>query len=373
VPPERSRRRVLATWGLALAAVLSPGDAVADEVSAAVYVRTDTDGTDVVSPRVRGRAGVIDDQTFLDVGYAADVWTSASIDVRTAATRAVTEQRDELTAGVSREMTDVTMRAGYRYSVENDYTSHGGAVAVEQRLAEGAATVETQLSAAQDTVGRSGDDGFQRGLATVGARVAYTQVLDADTILQGAYELSRREGYQASPYRFVGVGGDGRCGGTATLCLPESVPPVRLRHAIVARVRRSLGASWSGGLEYRLYVDDWGLGAHTGGAQLAWLPDDRSTVSLRYRFHVQGSASFYRARYETPTGRIGLVTNDRELSALRTHRVALGYERDVDLTEAGPTMRITAGVGLGVLGYQDFPGLDTVLALDATLAAAVEL
>lgn len=370
----RSRLRGCLDLSLLLACAWLPsGDGSADEITAGVYVRSDTDGTVVLSPSAAARVGVVDDATWVEAGYAADIWTSASIDIRTAATREVSEQRDELTLGVEREQTDVTLRADYRFSHETDYVSHGGSLSISQRLAEGNATIGTVLFAAQDTVGRSGDQDFSRALSTVGARASYTQVLDPNTLTQFTYELARREGFQSSPYRFVGVGGDGSCAGTATLCLPETHPGVRLRNTFVARVRRGFGRHASGGLAYRFYLDDWEVQSHTAIAQLSYLPDESSTLGLRYRFYLQSEASFYEARYTDTARRLRFVTRDRELSPLRTNRLSLSYERSFDLTDAGPLLELSLAVSATTLAYQDFVGLDRVWAFDAILHATVEL
>lgn len=345
----------------------------ADEIAMGVFVRTDSDGTTVVSPRARAQASVVDDVTTVDAAYAADIWTSASIDVRTAATRAVTEQRDELDVSIARVLEETTIRASYRLSVENDYMSNGGAIAATRGFADNSATVEARLSASVDSVERSGDLTFSRPLSTVGGRVAYTQVLDPETLVQGAYEIERREGYQASPYRFVGVGGDGDCAGTAQLCVPESHPSLRVRHAIVVRGRRAFGERLSLGASYRLYVDDWSLVSHTLSADVAFLPAERTTLRAMYRYYTQSSASFYLPRYPMPAGELRLVSRDRELSAMSDHRVSVAVERSIDLTEAGPTLRLTLAGGFTYLGYSEFVGLDHVVAWDATLAAAVEL
>jgi hypothetical protein len=363
-------RRTLAVFGLV--AFVQTAEAQ-DNISTGLFFRADTDGTTVLSPHVGARVGIVDDSTWVEVGYGADIWTSASIDIRTAATQVVTEQRDEITAEVERELDEVRLRGSYRYSDEHDYVSHGGALAVSQELADGNATVETALSAAIDSVSRSGDESFARELSTIGAKVTYTQILDPETILQVVYELNRREGYQASPYRFVGVGGDGRCNGSAQLCLPETHPAVRLRNALVLRVRRALGADFSGGLEYRLYIDDWGMSSHTAALQLAYVVDEDSTLMARYRFYLQTAASFYSPRYDLPMGRLRYVSRDRELSPMDTHRLALSYERNVDLTDAGPTVRFTFAIGTALLHYSDFVDLGVVFAFDATVAATVEL
>ncbi len=350
-----------------------PAPGVADEVALSTFVRTDGDGTTVVSPRLLGRANVVDDTTFVEVGYAADVWTSASIDVRTSATRRISEQRDELTTAVRKDIGEVALRGAYRFSIEPDYQSHGGSLGFTEQLGEGSTILEAQLSAASDTVGRAGDEAFERSLATLGARLGVTQTIDDATIAQLTSEIARREGFQSSPYRYVGVGGDGSCAGTATLCLPEAHPSSRIVSASTLRARRALGDAFSIGVDYRFYIDDWGLIAHTIGADVAWLHDDAGTLTLRYRFYGQGSADFYRERYEDPSAQYPLLSRDRELSSMTTHRGAIGYERAFDLASAGPRARIGLTAAASLLSYDEFVGLDRVVAVDFSFTAAVEL
>lgn len=368
-------RSSLLGLALALAFAAQSGHVQADddEVRVSTLVRGDTDTTVVVSPSVRARIEVLDEDTHVDAEYTADIWTSASIDVRTAATMAVTEQRDELNAGLERRIDDFSVRGGYRYSVENDYEAHGGIIAGSLDL-EGHCTIfDLQLAAEHDTVGRSGDALFSRPLTRFGGRLGYTQVIDPSMVIQFAYELSHLEGFLSSPYRFVGIGGDGRCGGTAGLCVPETHPGERTRHALVLRGRRAIDDHVSVHIDYRFYVDDWALIANTVAAQLSWMHDENGLFALRYRLHQQTSAAFYRSSYPTPSGTLQFVTRDRELSALFTHRLALSYERDVMIGDAGPTVRIAAALGGTYILYEDFVGLSDVLALDGTLSIGVEL
>ncbi|HJL35612.1 MAG TPA: DUF3570 domain-containing protein, partial [Polyangiaceae bacterium LLY-WYZ-15_(1-7)] len=369
----RRRPTIAALLALVGVALFSPRVARADEVAAGLYVRADTDDITVVSPKLRANVR-LGDRTTVGAGYAADIWTGASIDVRTAATRPIREQRDELTAHLAHELDDVTLGASYRFSHEGDYDSHGGALDATWRFAEGNATVRARLLAAQDVVGRAGDPDFERRLGTLGAHLVYTQNVDRLTLLQLAYELTRREGYQASPYRFVGIGGDGSCAGTAQLCVAEAHPGLRMRNAAVARFRRAFGERFSFGAAYRFYGDDWGLFGHTITAQLGVLPGERDLVTLRARFHGQDAASFYRARYEERPGeRLRYVTRDRELGALFTTRVQLAWERTLDLTDAGPELQLTLAAAGTHLRYRDFVGLDQVWAVELTFAAVVLL
>ncbi|MCB9612677.1 MAG: DUF3570 domain-containing protein [Sandaracinus sp.] len=368
-----ARRRIRARHALLVAWLVLPALAHADDtVSASLFIRNDTDRTTVITPDVSASVR-LGDRTTVRAGYTVDIWTSASIDVRTAATRAIREQRDELNAGLAHELDDVTLGADYRFSHEGDYVAHGGGLNLRYRFADGNATLGARLSAAQDVVSRSGDDDFERRLGTLGALVTFTQNIDPKTLVQLAYELTRRDGYQASPYRFVGIGGDGRCQ-DSPLCVPETHPGLRIRNALALRARRAFGERWSFGLDYRFYFDDWGLRGNTILGTLGIVPTERSLVSLRYRFHHQTAASFYAPFYLLDEDSVPrFVTRDRELSPLFTHRLQVGYEHGLDLSDAGPELRLTVAVGGSTFKYLDFVGLDRVWALDLTLAAVVVL
>src|ERR1700755_180406 len=90
----------------------------AQEAATAVYVRTDTDHTVVIAPRARVQVPIAE-PTKVSVVYAADVWTSASIDIMTSASKVpVTEQRDEIDLSIDHELEDFTFTAAYRLSNE---------------------------------------------------------------------------------------------------------------------------------------------------------------------------------------------------------------------------------------------------------------
>lgn len=368
----RRRRRVSPAAVLLLALVASvPWLVRADALSSAVYVRTDSDDTLVVSPRAHAVKHFAE-TTQLDVAYAADIWTSASIDIRTAASEVVTEQRDELDVGIAQDLGDLTLSGSYRYSVENDYESHGGSTGMSLDVAENSTTLALSGYAFSDTVGKSGDAYFSADLATFGARASINQVLDPQTIAQLTYELSHLEGYQASPYRVVGIGGNGYGCMGAFLCLPERQPDVRTRHAIAALLRRAFGGALSLGANYRFYLDDWGLRSHTAGAQLGWIATNHTALTLRYRYYVQNGAEFYSAVYATPPSGDAFTTRDREQSPLNDHRIGVDLQHRFDLDDAGAVLAFDAGIGGDFYSYDDFVGLSRVSALELTLALTLE-
>ena len=366
-------RRSLASLALVATSGVCAGRGSANEASAGLFVRNDTDMTTVVSPRVAAATSWNDGESGVGAAYSADIWTSASIDVRTAATVAVTEQRDQIDADAFHTLGEVTLGGGVYLSTENDYEAYGASLWARQELAEGSATLEERVSVGHDLVGRSGDPLFERTSSAVGGRLVLTQIIDPETIVQGAVEISHREGYQSNPYRFVGMGGDGQCAGTAALCLPEAHPALRTRDAFVVRARRALSPDSSVGLGYRFYLDDWGVTSHTGSAQVSWLPAEGSAVTLRYRFYLQTAADFYRSTYPMSAGEVRFVTRDRELSPLFSNRVALSYEHRAELGGDGAAVSVGLALGGTVFVYRDFVGLDEVYAADGSVAVTLEL
>ena len=373
----------LARWVCIVSLIAWAAPGLAQDASSALYVRADSDETVVITPRV-GLTLPIDDATQVDAAYVVDVWTSASIDIRTSASRVIqqaqgdrvspevppiTEQRDELDVGIGREIGNARLRADYRYSTEPDYESHGGSLGGELDFADRNTTLALSLSGSLDSVGRVGDPAFDRDLRTLGAKLAYTQVLGPSTMVQGVYDLSHAKGYLSSPYRFIGIGSDnGVCEAGASMCMPETNPDIRLRHAFAVRGRQAFGDPLSGGVSYRFTTDDWGLRSHTAEVDGAWVPDPDTLIGLRYRFYVQNAAVHYQLVYDdlTPDG---LYTRDKELSPLQSHRIMLDLERSWALPDDGE-LRTSLGLGPTFYLYDDFL-LDQVTAFEVTFAVAV--
>ncbi|MEC7520703.1 MAG: DUF3570 domain-containing protein [Myxococcota bacterium] len=382
-----------ARWGLTLATLLVAAPASANEGTAGIFVRGDSDATIVVSPRAAVQVDV-EENTEVTAAYMADVWTSASIDIRTAATRPVgaraaedseylwiTEQRDQLDLSVSHQLGDVSLGGAYYYSGENDYWSHGFTLRATEELFGKSTTLTQSLRFVHDIVGRSGDPNFERPLNTFGARLVWSQILSPDAIVQAVWEGMYRNGFQSSVYRFVGLGGNGMCGidpetgdlGTASLCVPEAHPSTRIRNAFVLQGRYAFSDDTSAGVGYRFYFDDWGIYSHTAIAQIAWVPAENQTITFRYRFYTQTAAGFYQSRYDPPPGaQIRFVTRDRELSPTFSNRLAFSYQGRTTLTE-GVGLKVAFALGGTIFVYPDFVGLDEVYALDGTLSFTLEL
>jgi hypothetical protein len=171
----------------------------------------------------------------------------------------------------------------------------------------------------------------------------------------------------------VGIGSDdATCRGEVIACFPESNPNLRVRHAVALTARYGLLDWLSVGAGYRFYADDWAVQSHTITADVALLPDAQTMLALRYRFYKQSAAEHYRPRYEEEL-ESGIYTRDKELAALDTYRLSLDLERAFALDDEGHVLRAIASVGPVLYFYADYPLLDRVDALDATLTLVLEL
>lgn len=351
-------------YALFLALMASPPAPVGGEARGGLYVRTDSDRTTVISPRAHLKQAIAGPQNRIDVTYSLDAWTSASVDIRTAATPIVRENRHEGVVGFERERGNTSWSLGYRLSREPDYLANSATLAGQVELAQRTITLAGRLFGALDRVGRAGDADFREPMHAGGALVSAAFVPTRTTLLQIAYELRGALGYMASPYRFVGVGGEGgTCNATSDFCLPETHPRRRARHAWVLRARQALGRHLAVGGTYRFYLDSWKLRSHTAALELATMPSRRTVLALEYRLYAQSGAFFYRTNYLSP-GPGGYFTRDRELSSLASHRLALHATYTRELGRGA--LELGALAGGTRIAYDAFIGLSRVWALELT-------
>ena len=370
-PRRRAWRAHLLEFACAIG-LLSAAATQAQDASSAVYIRSDTDHTTVVTPRVRVGTK-LGPATRVDASYTADVWTSASIDIATSASKAVTEQRDELDLSVRQELSEASLSAAYRFSTEPDYESHGITLGASRDFAQKSTTLALSVSALFDRVGRVGDPAFSRSLHTFVARASATQLLDALSWLQGIYEIGYADGFLASPYRFVGIGpGLPRCAEPGASCIRESLPGERLRHALALLGRRALSDAISLDASYRFYIDGWKLLSNTAQAGLSVMPWVDTRLSVGYRFYTQTAARYYRARVPSLAALGRYTTRDKELSPFMSHSLAFTLDQGFALSPSD-ALHVAATLGPTLYLFYDFPAYDHLFAFEATVAVRVEL
>ena len=254
-------------------------------------------------------------------GYLADIISSASVDVVSAATPRgrFTELRNQGSGGLAYERGLWTANAGYVFSDENDWTSHTGSVGLGRDFNMRTTNLTGGYVFVDNQVFRADDDNFRDGMRTHAGNLTLTQVLGKKTTSRLSGFFGYNTGFQSSPYRYVPVGAlPGRtpdlrtCDGAAA-CPLERHPRTRGRYALAATMLHYVGKNKPASIraDYRFYGDTWEVFSHT--VTVAYTLDlaDHWQLRLRSRTYFQDDAFFYRERYADLRR---YLTVDRELS-----------------------------------------------------------
>ncbi len=322
------------------------------DVDARISVYTDSDRTTIVSPFVSADAPVGDGT--VSAGYTADIITTASVDIRTMASpKIVHDTRHQMSLGYSQKVNDTTLAAGYVFSEENDYLSHGGNIGVTQDLFEKNVTLALNAGYEHNLVWRAGDFPGAKPFDVFTLGAVYTQVLGPRVIGSLSYDLIYGYGFQASPYRYVFISAPSAPEGVAA-ALPETDPPLRVRHALTGKIAQSLSDSVAVQGDYRFYTDSWGVTAHTASARLILEPGSAWTIRVMARGYIQQGASFYQPVYTEP---LEYMTAGRELCNLWS--VLGGLKLVYNYPSRGTTRVVAFDAKVDVLyiDYLNFPAL----------------
>jgi hypothetical protein len=274
----------------------------------------------------------------ISAGYSADVVTGATpatFDVVSAATP-FSDTRHLFHGGLGFERADGGISFAAAYGWESDYKSTVISGATHHDLYEHNFTLALAYSHNFDRVCNA-DNTAAAGLplervpltSSAGCftnMMGYvTEKLSIDTfepslswtmtprlVVQGGATIQILDGFQANPYRKVGIGPQNRTP-------QESLPQFRQRYALFARIAYAfpeLRGSLLGMV--RGYDDSWAVRAITADVVGTKYIGQSMLVSARAHYHLQGGASFYRDAlgYQTlgPAGQYW--TGDRELSPM---------------------------------------------------------
>ncbi|MBX7195091.1 MAG: DUF3570 domain-containing protein [Sandaracinaceae bacterium] len=310
---------------LLLAASGLSGLASADErVAVDGHYYLDSDQLEVWHPHASASVEM-NEETRVTGSYDADVISAATVDVRTAASpRGFRESRH----GVGLDLA-VAPSSTLRYGVSTsgsfapDFTSATGGARLAIEDDARIHTFAVSLSASYSSVGRVGDQSPTGDNGAVGASLGWTGVVSEALVLDLSAAAEASWGYLESPYRFVTIYDTAS---TRTLAVAERMPDLRLRGALMGRVRIAPTDDVFLRGSYRLHADDWGVLGHTAEVAISVAPVPELLVTLEGRYLGQRAASFYRGRYETLPEVPELRTRDRELAGSTTLSVAARVE-----------------------------------------------
>lgn len=277
----------------------------------------------------------IDENTEVSGHLLVDSITSASV-ASGASGAAFTENRVEGGLSLSHRIDNHQTGVFVRYSNEPDYKSYFAGLRGLGELAEKNTTVGWSLAIGRDSVSNAGaqDPGgmsqfepVEGTMTTIVGSLSATQLLSPVLQVGLTYDIIHHDGFLENPYRFVFVRG---------VQLFEQVPDSRFRQALFGTLRAFVPATRTAVIAgYRLYSDDWDVAGHTPDIRLVQQVVDQFDLHLRYRYHRQNEASFFREVYDRPAE---FFTDDVKLSAFDSHSIAL--KLDTALSNLGLTGRM---------------------------------
>lgn len=291
----------------------------------------------VVAPHASFRINPAD-ALSLTVTYDADIVSGASVavvDAPSADVDAITSatQLDDFRSVVSGALAlrsaVGSLRGGYAYGFENDYTSHSFFVGARTDLFERNTTFDLSYARAFDLVcdlnqpraqeaveRRRLDvsdgcfDGAETGRTTHDLDLqsfqgSWTQAWASIFVTQLTLTAQLVDGFQSNPYRAVWLGRS---------AAQEHHPHNRFRYAAGLGARlwiEPLSGTLSANV--RLYRDNWDVRSITAELAYEQSIDGALRVRIRGRYYTQGEAAFFSDDYGLrPRGQY--FTGDRELS-----------------------------------------------------------
>ncbi len=186
----------------------------------------------------------------------------------------------------------VTLR--YAFHLEEPFRSWQLGVAGKRSFADDNTTISASLNQVFDWVDRFNIFGARLGRAyrsSTNANIAVTQLLSPTTVGYLGYGVTVQVGELSNTWNAVPLLSS-KTGNVDELGR-EILPPLRHRHAFVARLAQAL--PWNGIIKglYRFYVDSWGILAHTIEAQLYQRLGSWAYLRASYRFHTQSAPYFW--------------------------------------------------------------------------------
>ncbi len=219
--------------------------------------------------------------------------------------------------------------------VEEPFRSWHGGMGGSRSLAGGDTVIAASALEVFDWFDRFDIYGHRHGRterSSTTASVGVTQVLTPTTVVSVNYGLTVQRGELGNTWNSVPLASGTRG--------PELLPDERVRHALVGRASQYL--PWNGALRlyYRLYVDDWGLVAHSLEGQLMQRLSPFLYVGALYRFHTQTGAEFF-----TPLASLAspLRTADSDLAPLDSNTVGGKIVLDVPVDSVVRTLHFEVG------------------------------
>ena len=268
----------------------------------------------ILSARIRQ-----DSRVHHDVYIPVDIITAASTDALDVVS----------TASRNSEAVNLDIYSTFEETSDRRFTLHWGGhieeplrsatlgLATSIDLADDNAVFAVSVDAIVDFVDQVQFTGYDPGMTTrfTGTvNASLSQLLSPTTIASVSYGLTGQAGLLHTPWNSVPLEGGDRIG--------DLFPHTRMRHAFVGRLAQAIPISRTFlTAQYRLYVDSFGVLAHTPEGSVTQYFGDDVSLRLSYRFHTQTSVSFWSSLLPNGFDLLLPRTADSDLVALDANEV----------------------------------------------------
>jgi hypothetical protein len=252
-----------------------------------------------------------------DVYIPVDIITAASPDALDAISSASRDNEsidlDVYSSG--RPDADTTVTVHWGGHVEEQLRAGHLGFSVARELAEDNAVLALTFDGVVDVFDPTLFNGWDPGLTerlTTSVNLSLSQLLSPTTIIAGSYGMTGQIGTLQTTYNSVPHEGGDR--------VSDLLPHHRMRHALSLRLAQAIPESrtYLTG-NYRFYVDDFGVLAHTLDAGVTQYLGADVSLRLSYRLHTQTAASFWTPLFPAAAPFETFRTADSDLSAFDAH------------------------------------------------------
>ena len=289
LPPRGGKAGAIIAAALSLPGVITPATALADTAPergeiAIKYLQYQDSQPDLSRIKVRAPSIYVmvplSPKWSVEGSLVSDTVSGATPKYHTAvsgATRKMSDKRVAEDVKVTRYEERSSYSLSLSHSGENDYQSNAGAVSASFSSDDNNRTWNVGFGYAADRISSTNDPTLHQRRNTVEFMAGVTQAWTANDLVQLNLTFNRGHGYYSDPYKEPDIRPDKRT---------QSILLTRWNHHFT-EMSSTLKSS------YRYYHDNFGINAHTVGAEWVQPVGDRWTVTPELRYYTQGAASFY--------------------------------------------------------------------------------
>jgi hypothetical protein len=268
--------------------------------------------------------------TTINGSYLVDAISSASmqmifrVDGITSATNNKTggsdntpdELRHQLSLGITKIFSEISVSANGMYSIEHDYSSKTFAANLSIPFAKKNTILQFGYAGNWDKVFPQVRT-WTKDRNTTTINLGLTQILSKNIISQLDFSFINMDGYMLDGYQVIRI-----INGNSFRVLEPVEPDKRVRKSVGLRTNIGISKNSSLQLGYRYYWDTWDIKSNTIDVEFKTHLSTMVNMTLGLRQYFQTKAYFFKSEYLTPEPFMGV---DSKLNSGYTNDVSIGF------------------------------------------------